>query len=85
MNGIIISGQPRSGKSTLAKSFKRVNDALGCNVDAKFFKIINDYKIFTKDFELEKNLKNLINQSVYQDSTKKITTSILNEINVPLN
>ena len=54
MSGIIISGQPRSGKSTLAKSFKRVNDALGCNVDAKFFKIINDYKIFTKDFDFQK-------------------------------
>ena len=36
MSGIIISGQPRSGKSTLAKSFKIENDALGCNVDAKF-------------------------------------------------
>ena len=41
MSGIIISGQPRSVKSTLAKSFKRVNDALGCNFDAKFFKIFH--------------------------------------------
>ena len=30
------------------------------------FKIINDYKIFTKDFDLSENSKNLINQSVYQ-------------------
>ncbi len=82
MSGIIISGQPRSGKSTLAKSFKRVNDALGCNVDAKFFKIINDYKIFTKDFDFTENLKNLINQRVYQDSRRKITTTLLDETGV---
>ena len=42
MKGIIISGQPRSGKSSLAKSFKSVNDALSCNVDAKFLNTIEN-------------------------------------------
>ena len=84
MKGFIISGQPRSGKSSLAKSFKNVNDALSCNVDAKFFKIINDYKRFTKEFDFSENLKNLINRSVYQDSSRKITTTLLDETGVSL-
>ena len=82
MKGIIISGQPRSGKSSLVKSFKSVNDALSCNIDAKFFKIINEYKRFPKEFDFSENLNNLINRSVYQDSSRKITTTLLDETGV---
>ena len=36
----------------------------------------------TKDFDFTENLKNLINQSVYQDSRRKITTTLLDETGV---
>ncbi|MBF91173.1 MAG: hypothetical protein CMP34_00010 [Rickettsiales bacterium] len=84
MNGIIISGQPRSGKSTLVKSLKNKKNILACNVDAKLIKMIREQDINFQDESLKKIIKNLIGRCVFQDSQKKIKTSILNEINVPL-
>ena len=40
MSGIIVSGQPRSGKSSLVKSLKNNDDLLACNVDAKIYSLI---------------------------------------------
>ena len=48
MKGIIISGQPRSGKSTLVKSFKSVNDALAVMLMLNFLKLSMSIKDFQK-------------------------------------
>ena len=46
--------------------------------------MIRGQDINFQDESLKKIVKNLIGRYVFQDSQKKIRTSILNEINVPL-
>ena len=83
MFGIIVSGQPRSGKSTLVKSLYSCNEILPCNVDAKIFRKIKSKKI-DKKISLRNKIENVIGNEVYQDSGKKIKTSILKELNIPV-
>ena len=39
-------------------------------------------KRFSKEFDFSENLNNLINRSIYQDSSRKITTTLLDETRV---
>ena len=83
MSGIIVSGQPRSGKSTLVKSLHSYSEILSCNVDAKILvKILS--KKFNKKISIKKKIEYVIGNEVYQDSDKKIKTSILKELNIPV-
>ena len=84
MTGIIISGQPRCGKSSLVKSFKGLNKALSCNVDGKFFKILDRNIQNHNNSNFTEVLETLITKKVYQDSNRKITKSISEEIGIPL-
>ena len=75
MFGIIVSGQPRCGKSTLVKSLHSNSEILSCNVDAKILVKILSKKIDRK-ISLKKKIEYVIGNEVYQDSDKKIKTSI---------
>ena len=70
MSGIIISGSPRSGKSTLVYSLKKKKELLSCNVDAKISRLIQAKKI-RKNISLHEKIKSLIGNDVIQDSEKK--------------
>lgn len=83
MIGIIVSGQPRSGKSTLVNSIKNNSEILSCNVDAKILRLIKSQK-FSKKISLDKKIKYLIGNKVFQDSDKKVTKSILEELNISI-
>ncbi len=83
MFGIIVSGQPRCGKSTLVKSLHSNSEILSCNVDAKILVKILSKKIDRK-ISLKKKIEYVIGNEVYQDSDKKIKTSILKELNIPV-
>ena len=52
MFGIIVSGQPRCGKSTLVKSLHSNSEILSCNVDAKIL-----VKILSKKIDRKISLK----------------------------
>ena len=71
MSGIIVSGQPRSGKSSLVKSLKNNDDLLACNVDAKIYSLIKSKKI-NNGISKKIIIPNLIGKDVFQDSEKEL-------------
>ena len=67
--GIIISGQPRSGKSTLANIFSKNSKFNVLKTDVLFIKYLKDNKNFFFNHKIR--IKNFLNSFRYQDSEKK--------------
>ncbi len=78
---LIISGQPRCGKSTLVRLLKLNKNYLSVGLDAKFSELISqnyeDSKISTRD-----KINKIINKKIYSESKKKNPSSLAKELNL---
>lgn len=77
--GIIISGQPRSGKSTLANVFSKNSKFNVLKTDILFIKYLKDNK---KIFNCKIAVRNFLNSFRYQDSEKKEKRYVREDISV---
>ncbi len=75
--GIIISGQPRSGKSTLANVFSKNTDFNVLKTDILFIKHLKN-KIFFANSSIM--VEKFLNSFRYQDSKKKIKRYVKDDI-----
>ncbi len=77
--GIIISGQPRSGKSTLANIFSKNSKFNVLKTDVLFIRHLKDNKLF-KNYK--DGVRNFLDSFRYQDSERKEKRYVRNDITV---
>ena len=78
MKGIIISGQPRSGKSTFSKIFSNNSKINALIIDLMVIDIIKKKILFYDDSKIV--IKSFLNNIRYQDSEKKIIRKPIDDI-----
>ena len=77
--GIIISGQPRSGKSTLANIFSKNSKFNVLKTDVLFIRHLQNKKNFFNNADA---VRNFLNSFRYQDSEKKEKRYVREDISV---